>query len=100
MALRYSSDCILFVNELNTRGLYQFNVSNEMHYEFLLYAISPKKRYNKWAKIETNDTINYIMEMEHLSYEKAKDIYNLLPDNVRKDIIRVYESKDAKIKTK
>lgn len=99
-SLSYSPDCILFVNELNTRGLHQFNVSNIMHYEFLLYAITKKKRYNKWSKPEINDTIKHIMEMESLSYDKARDIYNLLSDEVKKDIDKVYASKDAKIKSK
>ena len=51
-SLSYNLDCILLVNELNIRGLSQFNVSNLMHYEYLLYFISTKKRYNKWIKVE------------------------------------------------
>lgn len=97
-SLSYSPDCILFVNELNARGISQFNVTNEMHYEFLLYAISAKKRYNKWSKPTVNDTITHIMEMECLSYDKAKDIYNLLSDDMRKNIDAVYASKDVKLK--
>lgn len=99
-SLSYSPDCIMFVNEINTRGLYQFGVSHLMHYEFLLNLIIPKKRYAKWSKPETNATINHIMEMECLSYDKARDIYNLLTDDVKKEIDRVYATKDANAKPK
>ena len=51
-------------------------------------------------KDETNVTINHIMEMECLSYDKARDIYNLLTDDVKKEIDWVYATKDANAKLK
>lgn len=90
-SLSYNLDCILLVNELNTRGLSQFNVSNLMHYEYLLYFIPPKKRYNKWVKVEKNTTIDNIITFYGVSYEKAVDIYDILTDNQRKELDKMYD---------
>ena len=92
-SLSYSSDCILLVNELNRRGLNTFGVTNLMHYEFLLYCISPKKRYTKWVKPEKNETIEHIMEQLCLTYEKARDYYDILDDKSKKTLDKMYASK-------
>lgn len=93
-SLSYHADSILLVNELNRRGLAQFKVSNLMHYEFLLYCITPKKRFSKWSKPVKNETVGYIMELQCVSYEKALDIYNLLSIADRNHIDNMFKSKD------
>lgn len=95
-SLSYHADCILLVNELNQRGLNTFGVTNLMHYEFLLYCISPKKRFSKWIKTEPNETVQHIMEIMSMSYEKALDLYSVLNDDQIKEINDAYKSKENK----
>jgi len=95
-SLSYHADCILLVNEINARGISTFNLTNAMHYEFLLYCITPKKRYSKWIKIEKNETIERIMELMCLSYEKANDIYKILSTEDKKKIDDMFKSRDQR----
>jgi len=92
-SLSYSLDSVLFINELNIRGLSQFNVSNLMHYEFLLYLIPPAKRFNKWVKVEKNETIENIIKYYNVSFDKARDIYDILTEEQRKELDKIYEKK-------
>lgn len=93
-SLSYHADSILLVNELNIRGLASFKISNLMHYEFLLYCITPKKRFSKWSKVVKNETVEHIMELQCTSYEKALDIYNLLSIGDRNHIDNMFKSKE------
>lgn len=90
-SLSYSADCVLLVNEINTRGTSQFGVTNLMHYEFLLYCITPKKRFNKWVKPEKSITIDNIMKYFNISYEKANEIYGVLTAEQIKELNDAYE---------
>ena len=65
-----------------------------MHYEFLLYCITPKKRFSKWSKVVKNETVEHIMELQCTSYEKALDIYNLLSIGDRNYIDNMFKSKE------
>lgn len=93
-SLSYSGDCILLVNEINVRGLAAFKLSNLMHYEFLLYCITPKKRFNKWVKPEKTITIENIMTNLTISHDKAMEVYELLTPIQRKEIDDAYERKN------
>lgn len=44
-------DTILYANEMNINH----QVTKEMHYDYLYYSVSKKKRYGKWAKASTDD---------------------------------------------
>lgn len=80
-SLSYHADCILIVNELNIRGRSEHNLSNKMHYEFLLYSVEKKKRWAKWAKQDKDDTISLIMDKYKYSYEKALEVVDLFSDD-------------------
>lgn len=77
-SLSYSMDAILLVNELNIRGLTQHDITNKMHYEFLLHVLPKKKRYGKWEKPEITDDAKVLMEVYGYSFEKAKEAASVL----------------------
>lgn len=77
-SLSYSMDAILLVNELNIRGLTQHDITNKMHYEFLLYVLPKKKRYGKWEKPEITEDVKVLMEVYGYSFEKAKEAASVL----------------------
>lgn len=47
--LSQNLDTVMFANEMNKNP----QLSNHMQYKFLLGSINKKRRYGKWAKIET-----------------------------------------------
>lgn len=89
-SLSYSADCILLVNELNTRGLSEFGITNKMHYEFLLNVIPKKKRFNKWSKPIREDIVEHVMQLENISYSKAVEIVDLLTTDQKEEIIDMF----------
>lgn len=72
----YFPDTILIVNEMNKRQ----GLSKELHYKFLLYAISPKYRFKQMAKKEKNEDVELIMGYYNYSYSKAVSALQLLTD--------------------
>ena len=79
-SLSYHADCIMFVNEINTRGRAEHAVSNGMHYEFLLHAIEKRKRFASWQKPTKDDDIYLIMREYKYSHEKARDVVDLFSE--------------------
>lgn len=49
--LMQNLDTILYANEMNMHS----QVTKEMHYDYLFYSVSKKKRYGKWAKASTDN---------------------------------------------
>lgn len=103
-SLSYSADCVLLVNELNTRGLVDFGITNKMHYEFLLNVVSKKKRFNKWVKPAKDEIVGYVMEMENLSYAKALDVVYFMTEEQKQELCDMYDAggiiRETKPKTK
>lgn len=68
-ALMQHLDTILLANEMNKR----MTLTDEMHHDFLFYAVDAKRRYGKWAKKSDDnlDVINYIKEQYKVNYDHA-----------------------------
>lgn len=74
-ALSNMRDTVLIANEANQH----YNLTKEMHYDFLFNIISKKKRYGKWNKqMDDKDAISLIMEYYNYSYSKAKEVQDLV----------------------
>ncbi len=91
--LSYSQDCIFIINELNCRGLSQHGITPLMHYEFLLNLVPKKKRFNKWIHPEKDKMIEMIMEYENISYQKASEINELLPQSDKDKIKAIFKTR-------
>lgn len=75
-------DTVLFANEMNTK-----QVSNQMHYDYLVNSIRPRKRFKKWPKsAKTDDSLAWaIAEKYKYSYAKAVESLSILcEDDIRK----------------
>ena len=96
-AMMQHLDTILLANEANKmQGL-----SDEMHHDFLFYAIEPKRRYGKWAKkqeADRQDVINYLQEHYHINNERALEYLNLLPEEDIEHIETKLKRKGGKVK--
>jgi hypothetical protein len=92
-SLSYHPDCILFVNELNERGVKPYNITNLMHYEFLLYTVTPKKRFAKWVKPEKEEIDEYIMDFFNININQALTYKQLLSDEDKTELVKAYKSR-------
>ena len=84
--LSYHQDCILLVNELNTRSRPEHGLENIMNYEFLLYAIDKKKRWAKWIKQTRDDDIRVIMDKYKYSYDHAMEVLDILGEDGMREL--------------
>jgi hypothetical protein len=69
-----SMDTIIPASEMNTRP----HLTKEMQYDYLQNSIRRKKRYTKWLKQEVEEEIQLLSKHYSFSYQKAKEIHNLL----------------------
>ncbi len=72
--LSYFQDTAWIANEMNTRH----HLDNKLQFSFYLNIVRPKKRYAKWAKVEHHDDLEAVVEYFGYSYEKAKQVMNIL----------------------
>jgi hypothetical protein len=71
------NDTIFYANEMNRHGSV---LPNKMQYDFLRFAIRPRKRFSKWAKKIEEDsiTIDAIVKLYGYSRDKAVAALSLL----------------------
>jgi len=81
-ALSYHNDTIMFANEMNKYS----NLDKDEQYSFFINIVRPKKRFSKWAKPEKNNDLDVIVEYFGYSYEKAKQIIDLISYDDQKKI--------------
>ena len=93
-SLSYHADAILLANELNIRGLEQHGVTPLMSFEFLMDVLPKKKRFAKWGKTEKDERIELLMEFNGYSYDKAKQVVDLIPDSVYSELREIKAQKD------
>lgn len=96
-AMMQHLDTILLANETNKlQGL-----TDEMHHDFLFYAVDPKKRYGKWAKKQDKDhqdVIQYLQDHYQINNERALEYLKLLPDEEIDNIETKLKNKGGKAK--
>jgi len=69
-------DTIYLANEMNRRP----HCDKLMQYEFLINSVRKKKRYSKWYKSQKDDDLDAIREYYDYSYDKARQIADLLTE--------------------
>lgn len=77
-------DTIMLASEMNKRP----SLNNEMHHDFMFYAIDSKSRFGKWAKKQEGDAdlIKYLKEEYDINNEHALEYAKLLSEDDIKDI--------------
>jgi hypothetical protein len=74
--LSFGMDTVLLANEMNMR----WGIPKQAHYEFLLGAVSKRKRFNKWAKASEIENIELVKEYFKMSDDKAKVALKILTE--------------------
>ena len=73
--LSYFPDTVMYANEMNRYP----DLSNQQQFSFLLYSISKKKRFSKWAPKETfSDDLENVCSFYGYSKREAKSVLNIL----------------------
>jgi len=95
-------DTVLFANETNLL----FNMTDQMHYDYLFHSVRKKKRFGKKKTAEDirleneakeeNDKILLIQEFYKYSYTKARAALNVLNDKQIKIIKKKLEKGGVK----
>ena len=82
MMLSHHADCILIVDELNTRH----SMSKRMQYDFLIQLVRKGKRFARNGKAPKNDDINTIMDFYQYSEVKALEALSVMSESHVKNI--------------
>jgi hypothetical protein len=80
----YFRDTIIVANEMNIRHF----LDNRLQYSFFINTIRPKRRWSRWSKPEHHADLEAIVEYFGYSYEKAKQVVDILSDDEIKSIKR------------
>ena len=86
-ALSYFPDTLFAANQMNMYG----EADKLLQYEFLLNTVRSKKRFAKWSKTEHHDDLEAVVQYFGYSYEKAKQIMDILSSQQIKDIKKKLE---------
>jgi hypothetical protein len=82
----YFPDTILHANELN-----QYQLPIRMQYEYYLNSIKSRRRFSKWVKTTTDDTIEIIKQYFNVNTARALEFLSLLTNE---QIIKIKEELD------
>jgi hypothetical protein len=74
MALSYFSDTVLAANLMNEFS----HLSNRPQYEFLLNAVSKRKRFSKWAKAVNSEDLELICDYYMVNSNIGKSYLDLI----------------------
>lgn len=85
--LMQNLDTVLYANEMNMNN----QVTKEMHYDYLYYSISKKKRYGKWAKPskDNKELIDNIVEYYKINRNYALQYIKMVgEDELKKHLVK------------
>lgn len=69
-------DTIAIANEINKYGC----VDNQMHFDYLVNIVTPRKRWSKWPKPKTHPDASMISNYYGISIKKAYDLIGIIPE--------------------
>lgn len=83
--LSYGADTVIFANEMNSRP----HIEKKLQFQFLLNTIRPRKRFNKWVKMEKVEAIEIVKKYYGYNTEKARQAHSLLTDEQLNEIRKI-----------
>ena len=90
--LSYFPDTVMYANEMNRYP----DLSNQQQFSFLLYSISKKKRFSKWAPKESvSEDLENVCAFYGYSKRVAKCVLNILTEE-QLNYIREKQNKGGK----
>ena len=85
-SMSYFLDTALYANFMNLNA----HISKKMQYEYYLHTVRKGKRYSKWYKDNSDDTIEIIKQYYDCSQKKAREYSRILSkeqvDSLRKQL--------------
>lgn len=75
-SMSYHHDSVLYANEMNMRP----HLDNKPQYEYLLNTLRKRKRFAKWAKEQSNASVEMVMEYYGYGRSKAEQALRVLTD--------------------
>lgn len=86
--LSYFIDTVFQANEINQRH----QADNKLQFDYLINTVRKKKRFSKWIKPTTYESIELVKEYYGYSDRQAKDVVDIL-DHEQLETIRKKLSK-------
>lgn len=83
--LSYFPDTLFVANEMNTRSF----IDPKLHFDFLRFAIRPRKRFSKWLKREQDDRVEALVLYYGFSAKKARESLSVLTETQVKEIVEL-----------
>ena len=77
-AMSYFADTIMFANVANTT---LSNVPNNSHFDFYRLGVAKKKRFAKWAKPISDETIDVLCQYYQINIPKAIEVAQILTES-------------------
>lgn len=72
--LSFSADTVIQANEMNSRP----HIDKSLQFSFLINIVRPKKRFNKWIKVDKIEAIEIVKDYYGYSTEKARQVVSIL----------------------
>lgn len=69
--LSYGADTVIPANEMNSRA----HLDKKLQFQFLINNIRPRKRFNKWIKVEKIESIEVIKNTMAIAQKKHAKFY-------------------------
>ena len=83
----YFQDTVHFAAAMNQSA----HLDHKLQFDFLINIVRPKKRFAKWSKTEHHDDLEAVVQYFGYSYEKAKQVMDILSSQQIKDIKKKLE---------
>ena len=80
--MSYFPDTLFASNEMNTRP----HIDPKLHFDFLRFAVRPRKRFSKWIKREQDDRVGALIAYYGFSAKKAREAMGVLSAEAIEDI--------------
>lgn len=94
--MSYFPDTLFAANEMNTRS----TIDPKLHFDFLRFAVRPRKRFSKWLKREQDDRVAALVTYYGFSAKKAREALSVLSEIQVAEIVELVSLGGKKGKTK
>jgi hypothetical protein len=85
-SLSYTSDTLFHANEMN----YRHFIPKKMQYDYLLYSVRKRSRFNKWHKKQEISNIDIIIAYYNVSRKRAEEYLSMLTKEQIKRICEIH----------
>lgn len=80
--MSYFPDTLFASNEMNIRS----HIDPKLHFDFLRFAVRPRKRFSKWIKREQDDRVSALITYYGFSAKKAREALGVLSEEAIAEI--------------